>query len=89
MKHTERINRINAAINAHFPSNNDAWWVNNEGCSSPAFVTLHRGRGGDKIDPKWVAAFILKTEKSVQYVHYASMCICYTRNTLRRGGMKI
>ena len=89
MKHTERIERINADLNQHFKSNNNAWWVNNENCSSSQFVTLHRGRGGDKINPAWVALRILRKEPSVNYVHYAMGCVCYTRESLRRGGFKI
>ena len=88
MKHTERIERINANLNAHFKSNCDAWWVNNED-QNPRSVTLHQGRGGDRIDPRWVAAYILRTEKSVAIVHWPGGCMIYTRESLRGGGMKI
>lgn len=87
MKHTERINRINANLNKHFKSNNGAWWVNNEPYTNPRFISLHRGYGGDKIKPIWVAAYILRTEKSVDYV--MTSCNCYTRETMRWAGVKI
>ncbi len=67
MKHTPRINRINDTINRAFPGNNDAWWVNNE-TRAPHEVTLHRGYGGDGIDPRDVAKTIFRTEKSVHTV---------------------
>lgn len=51
MKHTERIERINAGLDNHFKSNKGAWWVNNEPNDNPGHITLHRGRGGDKINP--------------------------------------
>ena len=89
MKHTERIERINAGLNRHFKSNRDAWWVNNEGCTRSDIVTLHRGHGGDRIDPRWVALYILRTEPSVKTVHYAMACTIYTRESLRWAGYKI
>lgn len=87
MKHTERIERINANLDKHFKSNNGAWWVNNEPYTNPKYITLHRGYGGDRIDPRLVALYILRTEKSVGYV-MTSQC-CYTRESLRRAGNKI
>lgn len=87
MKHTERINRINNALNEHFKTNNDAFWVNNEPYGDSKMITLHRGYGGDRIKQVWVALFILRTEKSVSIV-CAMQCV-YTRDTLRRAGYKI
>ena len=89
MKHTERINRINADIDKHFKSNNGAWWVNNEFCENPGHIILHQGIGGNKIRPVWVALRILRQEPSVQYVHYSYGGMVYTRSTLRRAGYKI
>lgn len=82
MKHTPRINRINASINATFPTNHDAWWVNNEFTRSSEIV-LHRGYGGDDIDPKAVAEHIFRTEKSVHTIFNNSGLITYKRNADR------
>ena len=89
MKHTERINRINAGLNKHFKSNHDAWWVNNEFAENSGHITLHRGIGGDRIDPKWVALYIFRTEPSVQFIHNNYGGWVYTRRTLRNAGYKI
>ena len=87
MERTERINRINDAINAHFKSNHDAWWVNNDNWRDPHSITLHHGIGGDNINPVWVALFIMRTEPSVNFIYTSQSC--YTRSTLRRAGYKI
>ncbi len=86
MKHTDRINRINADLNEHFPSNRDAFWVNNEG-GILGFITLHRGRGGDRINVLWVVARIFRKEPSVRFVLTPSNA--YSRESLRRAGYKI
>ena len=87
MKHTERIERINANLNKHFKSNNDAYWVNNEPYASPAIITLHRGRGGDRINALWVVLYIFRTEPTVKQV-WTPFWI-YTRESLRWAGYKI
>ena len=88
MKHTERVKRINADLNKHFKSNNDAWWVNNE-FGSPEVISLHHGIGGERINPVWVALRILRREPSVRMVHFGGGCSVYTRETLRWAGYKI
>lgn len=87
MKHTERIERINANLNKHFKSNNNAWWVNTEPGYSRGTICLHRGYGGDKIMPQWVALYIFRTEPSVRMI--ITSCAGYTRETLRWAGHKI
>lgn len=87
MKPTERINRINANLNKHFKSNNDAWWVSNS-LTDKRQVELHRGYGDDKINPKWVAAYILRTEPTIDIVHFVGGCTAYTRTTLSWAGIK-
>lgn len=89
MKHTERIKRINNALNEHFKTNNDAYWVNNEPYGYPKEITLHRGYGGDRINPIWVALFILRTEKSVSLIDYPYESTNYTRSKLHELGYKI
>lgn len=90
MKDTERINRINKDLNEHFKSNHHAWWVSN-GFKEPGVIYLHRGIGGDKIDPRWIALRILRREPSVRAIH--NVCgwdsWVYTRETLRWAGYKI
>ena len=68
MKHTLRINRINDLLNRIFPDNNDSWWVNNEFCRHPSIICLHRGYGGDGVNPKDVAEAIFSHEKSVHTI---------------------
>ena len=87
MKHTERIERINANLDKHFKSNNGAWWVNNEPYCSSKTIALHRGYGGDRINPAWVALYIFRTEPSVGLI--LTSCSGYTRETLRLAGCKI
>ena len=91
MKHTERIERINAGLDKHFKSNKGAWWVNNEPYYTPGTITLHRGNGGDKINPAWVALYIFRTEPSVLMIKNNAGwdTWVYTRETLRRAGYKI
>ena len=86
MKHTDRINRINADLNKHFPSNHDAFWVNNEG-GSHDFITLHHGRGGERINTLWVVIRIFRKEPSVRFV--LTTYNAYSRETLRMAGYKI
>ena len=88
MRHTERIERINANLNKHFKSNKDGWWVNNEGCTGPQMVCLHHGIGGERLTAPQIAAYILKTEPSVHIVHFAMGCSAYTRTTLGWAGYK-
>lgn len=83
MKPTERINRIHREINLHFPSNNDAWWVSNGG--SPSTLILHRGYGGDDINPRKVAEYIFRTEPSVHVVFNNCGLETYTRAELCQG----
>jgi len=80
MKPTARINRINAEINTHFPTNNDAWWVSNETGADLGTITLHRGYGGDDIDPTEVARRIMQTERSVRAVYDNNNCRIYLRH---------
>lgn len=91
MKHTDRIERINADLNSHFKSNRDAWWVNNEPYGSPSHITLHRGIGGDRINPAWIALRIFRREPSVSVItnNAGWDTWVYTRETLRRAGYKI
>lgn len=79
MKHTTRINRINNLLNRIFPSNNDAWWVNNQFCNHPNEIRLHRGYGGDDIDPKEVTKTIFRHEKSVTKIINGYNLITYHR----------
>lgn len=90
MKDTERINRINDDLNKHFKSNHHVWWVSN-GFNEPGTIYLNRGIGGDKINPKWIALRILRTEPSVKIIHNACGwdTWIYTRETLRGAGFKI
>ena len=89
MKDTERTSRINKDLDTNFPSNKGAWWVNNEG-PSPDSITLHRGIGGERLDPRWIALRIFRREPSVHYIYsHAYISIVYTRDTLRRSGYKI
>lgn len=81
MRHTARITRINDLINHAFPSNMDAWWVNNEPFCSSNTITLHRGIGGDGIDPRAVAALVFGNEPSVSKIVNNCNCTCYTRHT--------
>ena len=85
MKPTLRIERINANLDKHFKSNNGAWWVSN-GIYVPGVIELHRGIGGNRIDPRDVAAFIFRTEPSVTSIH--TSCTLYTRTTLSWAGYK-
>lgn len=87
MKHTERIERINANLNQHFKSNHSAYWVNNEPYTNPDIITLHRGIGGDRINAMWVVLYIFRTEPTVRQIR--SLFWIYTRETLRRAGYKI
>lgn len=87
MKPTERINRINENLDKHFKSNKGAWWVSNA-LTDKGQVELHHGIGGDKINPKWGAAYILRTEPSVNVVHCTGNCTAYTRTTLSWAGFK-
>ena len=82
MKHTARIIRINAELNKHFPTNKDAWWVNNETGADTGIVSLHQGYGGEDITPEVVAEHILSTEPSVRGVYYLSACHIYRRGAI-------
>lgn len=87
MKPTERINRINENLDKHFKSNNGAWWVS-DATYHENQVVLYHGKGGERIDPKWVAAYILRTEPSVNIVHWKAGGTAYTRTTLSWAGFK-
>jgi hypothetical protein len=87
MKPTERINRINESLDQHFKSNKNAWWVSNS-IGDKSMILLHRGYGGYRIRPIWVALHILRTEPSVKTVLYEGMCVAYTRTTLGWAGYK-
>ena len=96
MKHTDRIKRINAGLDKHFKSNKGAWWVNNEPFrygdqKETGDITLHRGIGGDRIKPIWIALYIFRTEPSVHYIKNNAGwdTWVYTRETLRRAGYKL
>ena len=91
MKHTDRIERINAGLDKHFKRNNGAWWVNNEPYGDARTITLHRGIGGGRINPAWVALYIFRTEISVRRImnNAGFDTWVYTRETLQRAGYKI
>jgi len=78
----KRIEKINESINKHFPSNNDAWWVS-ENTTITDMVELHRGAGGNKINPIWVAKHIFNIEPTINIVHYGGMCMIYTRESVK------
>ena len=83
MKETDRIKRINEAINKHFKSNHDAWWVSNSSYTDNGIIELHHGVGGNRLKSVAVAKFVLSKEKSVRMIHYSGGCILYTRESVK------
>lgn len=82
MKKTARISRINAMLDSHFKSNHGAWWVSNSN-GYKEMIELHRGQGGDKINPIWIAKYIFRNEASVNIIHFAGCCMVYTRESVK------
>ena len=81
MKDTERVKRINEAIDAHYKSNKGCWWVSNG--SSNEMIELHKGDINNRVKAVQIAIFIFSKEKSVNVVHYAGGCMIYTRASVK------
>ncbi len=81
MKETERIKRINDAINKHYKSNNDCWWVSNSGISD--MIELHKGGINHHINHIYLCRFIFEREKSVKIIHFSGACMIYTRESIK------
>lgn len=85
-----RAEHLNRRIDKHFKSNKGNWKVEDylgKELKSSVCLTYDAMRGFPKIASKWVALFILRNEPSVEFVDFGTTI--YTRNTLRRAGMKI
>lgn len=82
MKETDRVIRINDALNKHYKSNKNCWWVSNV-CGSPKIIILHKGDINNRLKGAQIAKFIFSKEKSVSIIHYSGACMVYTRETVK------
>lgn len=82
MKDSERINRINDAINKHYKSNNDCYLVSNS-VFGDDMIELHKNGINYHINILYLCRFIFEMEKSVKIIHYAAACMIYTRESVQ------
>lgn len=81
MKETDRVIRINNALNKHYKSNKNCWWVSNSNIRE--MIELHKGCIENRLKAVQIAKFIFSKEKSVNIIHYVGGCIIYTRQSVK------
>ena len=87
MKETDRIIRINNALNTHYKSNKNCWWVSNV-CGNPKIIILHKGDINNRLKGAQIAKFIFSREKSVSIIHYSGGYMVYTRESVKNYSPK-
>ena len=87
MKETDRVIRINDALNKHYKSNKSCWWVSNV-YVNPKIIILHKGDINNRLKAVQIAKFIFSREKSVSIIHYSGGCMVYTRESVKNYSPK-